>query len=71
MDETLEQRSQRIFGESLDVVIPRLFREGKGISRVAILLESQPNSVRHWLKTNGYAVTSKRVVNLHKVEPHA
>lgn len=70
MDETLEQRAQRIFGESATAVIPRLFKEGKGITRVAILLEVQPNSIRHWLKTNGYRVTSRRVVVFEKVAQH-
>lgn len=69
MYESIEQRSQRIFGESADVVIPRLFEEGKNLSRVAILFEAQREAIRYWLKTNGYRVTSERVVKLERIEP--
>lgn len=69
MDETLEQRSQRIFGKPTSEVIPQLLNDGKTVHEVAVRLEAFPNAIRYWLKTNGYRFESKRVNVLVKVEP--
>lgn len=69
--ESLEQRCQRIFGKSLDEMIPALFDEEKSIHGVAVRLEAFPNAIRYWLDTHDYVATSERVLTLKKVEPHA
>lgn len=66
-DETLEERSQRLFGESLEQVLPRLVKEEGSIQRVAVRLDVFPNAIRHWVKKNGYRLSSKRTLSLEKV----
>lgn len=46
---------QEKYGESLDIVIPRLMREFRTPYLVAVQLGSYPNAVRNWLLNHGWA----------------
>ena len=67
MDETLDQRAQRIFGKPAEEVILQMLHDGASIHEVALRLEAFPNAIRYWLKVNGYRVQAKRVNVLEKV----
>lgn len=70
-EETLEQRSMRIFGKPLEEVVPQLFSDGASFLDVAKALEAAPNSIRYWLDHNGYETSFRRVIEVKKVQPDA
>lgn len=65
----MARRSRELYGEDIDVVIPRLMLEMQTPFRVALQLGVAPNAVRNWLINNDWAFDGAHWVKLSPLEP--
>lgn len=57
------------YGEPIEDLLPRVVSEEGSISGAARKLGVASNAIRYWLKKMNYAATTRRIVELEKVNP--